>query len=237
MSQAQQSKLPTIRNITSWKALIIAQPDNNPNQLGTDGAARFSLLNFSLVGGLPQIPYNMPDGTQSLSGNSLKMEDKHGDVYLNSKSTGFWTGLGASGGPPSIWQCNTNPYVGFTKHTWILPKNFVVPVASSSTCGYNNNVWSNNQSNVGGSMVIIPYPQDCVSSPNAIAFLETGDAGLNGNGVSCQESTWGCTVTACPYSYTVDTTPSLGDIGSCSSDNPLSANCSGFKPIICLSNG
>lgn len=117
MSQAQQSTHPSMRNIHSWTALIIAQPDAYQwtsgnillpaaNSLSTAGQTRLGLFQFG-IGSEPSfgegrinIPYRLVNGVQVQS--NPRIQDKNGNLL--DQTTVYWSGLG---GDPNHATSNT----------------------------------------------------------------------------------------------------------------------------------
>lgn len=89
LSQAQQSTLASVRNIVSWTALIIAQPDGRSvaiNDLSSRGIVRFYAL--LLLTGDSAISYNSPLG-EAFSSAAMNMYDKNGS-FVNFNA---WSGI------------------------------------------------------------------------------------------------------------------------------------------------
>ena len=88
MSQAQQSTIPAMRNIGSWTALIIAQPDNGQSSLGDNGKNRYNAL-MSLSTDTPPA-YLSPGGTSQFNANNATLYDKNNSPISNLVA---WSGI------------------------------------------------------------------------------------------------------------------------------------------------
>jgi len=188
MSQAQQSTIPAMRNIGSWTALIIAQPDNNSN-LGATGQNRLQYLTPSINSSNESIlPYVNPNSLGFSS--NYNVYDKNGQSTL----TQFWTAMASaealSGNSPPAWMRPNNEWAG---------TNFQTPQAGPF-CSASNNAWASLESqNLNGcAAVFIPTTIWELSTANVMGFFENGDSS---SGYSPCGGCYPSKTTSCPTCY------------------------------------